>query len=195
MTLQPWPQIALTLLIGALISIPVGHYLARVVTDRTTFLDPVWDPVDNLIYRLIGQRICGAAMNWKSYTVHMLATNFVMAVMIYLVLVFQDYLPLNPLNFPGMEPMLAFNTTISFISNTDWQAYGGETTLSQFQPDGGDHISDVHLRHHRFRRGHGVHPGVLRHGWRRRSRQFLSRPDSVHHPHADAGEPCDRFCS
>ena len=132
MTLQPWLQIALTLLIGALISIPVGRYLARVVTDRTTFLDPVWDPVDNLIYRLIGQRICRAAMNWKSYTVHMLATNFVMAVMIYLVLVFQDYLPLNPLRFPGMEPLLAFNTAVSFICNTDWQAYAGETTLSPF---------------------------------------------------------------
>ena len=132
MTLQPWLQIALTLLIGALISIPVGRYLARVVTDRTTFLDPVWDPVDNLIYRLIGQRICRAAMNWKSYTVHMLATNFVMAVMIYLILVFQDYLPLNPLHFPGMEPLLAFNTAVSFICNTDWQAYAGETTLSPF---------------------------------------------------------------
>jgi K+-transporting ATPase ATPase A chain len=132
MTLQPWLQIASTLLIGALISIPVGRYLARVVTGRETLLDPVLDPVDNLIYRVIGQRVCRAAMNWKSYTVHMLATNFVMAVLIYLVLVFQDYLPLNPLHFPGMKPVLAFNTAISFITNTDWQAYGGETTLSNF---------------------------------------------------------------
>ena len=71
-------------------------------------------------------------MNWKAYTLHMLATNMFMAVLIFLILVFQDHLPLNPLHFPGMEPLLAFNTAISFITNTDWQNYGGETTLSNF---------------------------------------------------------------
>ena len=71
-------------------------------------------------------------MTWKTYTIHMLLTNLMMAVLIYLVLVFQDYLPFNPLHFAGMEPLLAFNTTISFITNTDWQAYAGETTLSNF---------------------------------------------------------------
>ena len=71
-------------------------------------------------------------MNWKAYTLHMLATNLVMAVLIYLILVFQDYLPLNPLKLPGMEPVLAFNTAISFITNTDRQSYAGETTLSNF---------------------------------------------------------------
>jgi K+-transporting ATPase ATPase A chain len=60
----------------------------------------------------------------------MLTTNLFMAVIIYLVLVFQDHLPLNPLHFAGVEPVLAFNTAVSFITNTDWQAYGGETTLS-----------------------------------------------------------------
>src|SRR5271157_6408077 len=132
MTLQPWLQIGLTLLIGLLISIPVGRYLARVVTEQPTFIDPVFDSVDNLIYRLIGQRVCRAPMTWKSYTIHMLMTNLVMAVIIYLILVFQDHLPLNPLHFAGMEPLLAFNTTVSFITNTDWQGYGGETTLSNF---------------------------------------------------------------
>jgi K+-transporting ATPase ATPase A chain len=71
-------------------------------------------------------------MNWKVYTLHMLAANMWMAASIYLILVFQDHLPLNPLHFPGMEPLLAFNTAISFITNTDWQNYGGETTLSNF---------------------------------------------------------------
>jgi potassium-transporting ATPase potassium-binding subunit len=132
MTFQPWMQIGLTLLIGLLISIPMGRYLAAVVTDRKTWLDPLFDPIDRLIYVLIGRRICSRPMDWKLYTVNMLATNLVMAVMIYLVLVFQDHLPLNPLHFAGMEPMLAFNTTVSFITNTDWQAYGGETTLSNF---------------------------------------------------------------
>jgi len=130
MTLQSALQIALTLLIGALISIPVGRYLSRVVTDRKTLLDPVCDPIDNFIYLLIGKRVCSEPMSWKAYTLHMLTTNLFMAVIIYLVLVFQDHLPLNPLHFAGVEPLLAFNTAVSFITNTDWQAYGGETTLS-----------------------------------------------------------------
>src|ERR1022692_2523332 len=132
MTSQGWLQIGLTLLIGLLISIPVGRYLARVVTDRKTPLDRLFDPIDNFIYLLIGRRICGQPMDWKAYTLHMLATNFVMALIIFLILVFQDYLPLNPHNFAGMEPVLAFNTAVSFITNTDWQAFGGETTLSNF---------------------------------------------------------------
>ena len=114
-------------------------------------------------------------MTWKTYTLHLLMTNLVMAVIIYLIIVFQDHLPLNPLHFAGMEPLLAFNTAISFITNTDWQAYGG------------DHVSDVHLRHHRLRRRHGLYPGLLAqrrgHGYR----QFLPRPGSLHQPRADAG--------
>jgi potassium-transporting ATPase potassium-binding subunit len=132
MTLQGWLQIGLTLLIGLLISIPVGRYLARMVTDRHTPLDRLFDPIDNFIYLLIGRRICGQPMGWKAYTLHMLATNFVMALIIFLILVFQDYLPLNSQHLSGMEPVLAFNTAVSFITNTDWQGYGGETTLSNF---------------------------------------------------------------
>ena len=71
-------------------------------------------------------------MDWKAYTLHMLATNFFMAIIIFLILAFQEYLPLNPRHLAGMEPILAFNTAVSFITNTDWQAYGGETTLSNF---------------------------------------------------------------
>ena len=132
MTSQGWLQIGLTLLIGFLISIPVGRYLARVVTDQKTLPDRLFDPIDNFIYLLIGRRVCGQAMDWRAYTLHMLATNLVMALIIFLILVFQDWLPLNPLHFAGMEPMLAFNTTVSFICNTDWQAYAGEATLSNF---------------------------------------------------------------
>ena len=130
MSLQSWLQIAATLLLGVLVSIPVGRYLARVATDQKTLLDPLFDPIDNLLYRLIGERACRVPMNWKTYTVHMLLTNLVMALLIYFVLVFQAHLPLNPLHLSGVEPLLAFNTAVSFITNTDWQAYGGETTLS-----------------------------------------------------------------
>src|SRR5271165_5512182 len=120
------------MLIGFVISIPVGRYLAAMVTGHKTVFDRLFDPVDNFIYLLIGRRICAQAMDWKAYTLHMLATNLVMALIIFLILVSQDLLPLNPLHFPGMEPVLAFNTAISFITNTDWQGYGGETTLSNF---------------------------------------------------------------
>jgi potassium-transporting ATPase potassium-binding subunit len=132
MTIQSWLQIAATLLTGLLISIPMGRYLARVVTGERTFLDPLFDPIDDLIYLLIGRRACSEPMAWKAYAIHVLTTNLVMALIIYLILVFQDWLPLNPLHLPGMKPILAFNTAISFISNTDWQAYRGETTLSNF---------------------------------------------------------------
>jgi potassium-transporting ATPase potassium-binding subunit len=132
MTLQGWLQIGLTFLIGFLISIPVGGYLARVVTDQKALLDGVLDPIDNSLYVLIGRRICSQAMNWKAYTLHMLATNLIMGLIIFLVLVFQDHLPLNTQRFAGMAPLLAFNTAVSFITNTDWQGYGGETTLSNF---------------------------------------------------------------
>jgi potassium-transporting ATPase potassium-binding subunit len=131
-SIASWLQIGVTLLIVFLLSIPVGRYLAAVVMERKTLLDPIFDRLDNAIYPLIGRRAAAMPMNWRAYTFHMLATNLVMAVIIYLILVFQDRLPLNPLNFPAVEPMLAFNTAISFITNTDWQGYGGETTLSNF---------------------------------------------------------------
>ena len=129
---QLWLQIIITLIATLALSLVAGRYLARVVTDQKTVLDRVLDPVDNLLYRLIGKQACSQAMNWKSYTLHMLATNLVMALLIYLVLIFQNVLPLNPQHFAGMEPMQAFNTAISFITNTNWQSYGGESTLSNF---------------------------------------------------------------
>ena len=132
MTLQGWLQICLTLLIGLAISIPTSRYLARVVTGSRTALDRVFDPLDNCIYALIGRHVCAQKMDWKIYTLHMLATNLMMAIIIFLILVFQDHLPLNPRHFPGMDPLLAFNTAISYITNTDWQAFSGETSLSNF---------------------------------------------------------------
>jgi len=132
MTSQSWLQVALTLLSALVISVPVGKYLSRVVTERKSVADRLFDPIDNLLYRIIGARISRSAMNWKVYTVHMLVTNLVMAMLIYLILVLQDHLPLNPLHLPGVEPLLAFNIAVSFITNTDWQAYGGEVTLSNF---------------------------------------------------------------
>ena len=172
MALQGWLQIGLTLLIGLLISIPVGSYLARVVTDRKTPLDRLLDPIGNFIYLLIGARICNQAMDWKAYTLHMLATNLFTALIIFLILVFQDYLPLNPKHFDGMEPLLAFNTTASFISNTDWQGYGGETTLSNFSQMAAITFPMFTSVTTGFVVAHGVHSRL--HGQRRR-RQHPSK--------------------
>ena len=128
-----WLQIIITLIATLALSLVAGRYLARVVTDQKTVLDRLIDPLDNLLYRLIGKRASTQAMSCKTYTFHMLATNLLMAIHhIIRILVFEDHLPLNSLNFAGMEPLLAFNTTVSFITNTDWQNYGGETTLSNF---------------------------------------------------------------
>jgi K+-transporting ATPase ATPase A chain len=130
--LHMWLQTGLTLLVTFVLSIVIGKYLAKVVTEQKTWLDPIFNPVDNLIYRLVGKRVTQQAMNWKTYAVHMLVTNLIMAILIYLILVFQKVLPLNPLQLAGMEPMQAFNTAVSFITNTNWQSYGGESTLSNF---------------------------------------------------------------
>jgi potassium-transporting ATPase potassium-binding subunit len=132
MAAQSWLQIGAVLLFIFLLSIPVGHYLATIVMDRKTWLDAIFDPIDNALYFLIGRRATRRAMDWKAYTFQMLATNLFMAIIIYLILIFQAHLPFNPMHFPDVEPVLALNTTISFITNTDWQNYGGETTLSNF---------------------------------------------------------------
>jgi len=130
--LHSFLQIMIVLLSIFVLSIPVGRYLADVVMDRTTPLDRIFDPIDTAIYFAIGRKAAQYQMDWKAYTFHMLAANLFMAILIYLALVFQDHLPLNPTHLPGMEPILAFNTAISFITNTDWQSYGGESTLSNF---------------------------------------------------------------
>jgi len=136
MTAPAWLQIILTLLAIFLLSIPTGRYMARMVMGQKTRFDKFFDPIDNAIYFLIGRRVTSQAMTWKVYTLHMLATNLVMALIIFLVLSFQNHLPLNQLGFPGMEAFQAFNTAVSFITNTNWQSYGGESTLSNFSQMG-----------------------------------------------------------
>ena len=132
-----WLQIAVALIAIFVLSIPTGRYMARIVMGQQTSFDRFFDPIDNAIYWLIGRRVASQPMTWKTYTYHMLAANLAMALIIFAVYSFQDYLPLNQLNFPGMEALQAFNTAISFITNTNWQSYAGETTLSNFSQMGG----------------------------------------------------------
>jgi len=137
MTAWAWIEIALTLAAIFLLSIPTGRYVARIVMGQKTWADRFFDPIDNALYLLIGRKVTSLPMDWKAYTFHMLAANLGMALLIFVVYSFQDYLPLNQLNFPGMEAFQAFNTAISFITNTNWQSFAGETTLSNFSQMGG----------------------------------------------------------
>src|SRR6516165_6905571 len=124
-------QIVIVLAIIVGLAIPLGRYMAAVFTNRRTVLDPVLDPVDNAIYRLSGVNR-SAGMRWQAYVVAMLLTNLVMFVMYFVILETQQLLPLNPDGIGAVNPYLAFNTAASFITNTNWQNYGGENTLTYF---------------------------------------------------------------
>jgi K+-transporting ATPase ATPase A chain len=126
--------IQLVLFLGALLLLtkPVGLYLARVLEpDGKTFLDPVLKPVERGLYRIL--KVDPAAeQGWKRYTLSLLLFSFVGLLFTFIILRFQHLLPLNPQHFGPLRTDLAFNTAASFVTNTNWQNYAGETTLSYF---------------------------------------------------------------
>lgn len=121
-------QIMVALVIYMVLVIPMGTYLYHITTGRKTFADPVFDRIDNGIYRIC--KIDRQGMNWKQYAVSLLTTNAVMIFVGYLILRLQGSLFLNPNGTGAMEPTLAFNTIISFMTNTNLQHYAGESGLS-----------------------------------------------------------------
>ena len=121
-------QIMVALVIYMVLVIPMGPYLYHITTGRKTFADPVFDRIDNGIYRIC--KIDRQGMNWKQYAVSLLTTNAVMIFAGYLILRLQGSLFLNPNGTGAMEPTLAFNTIISFMTNTNLQHYAGESGLS-----------------------------------------------------------------
>ena len=131
MTLTGWLQIALILGLVALTARPLGLYMARVFSGERTFLSPVLAPVERSFYALAGVSP-EREQSWLSYTLAMLAFSAAGFASLYAILRLQAWLPLNPQGFDGVAPDLAFNTAISFLTNTNWQAYGGETTMSHF---------------------------------------------------------------
>ena len=104
----------------------LGRYIHRVMEGERVFLSPILRPVERAIYRVSGVDET-AEMGWKGYTVSVLAMAFVAIVAGYVVLRLQDVLPLNQASIPAMSPDLAFNTSVSFETNTNWQNYSGET--------------------------------------------------------------------
>jgi K+-transporting ATPase ATPase A chain len=110
---------------------PLGWYMARVYSAQPCGVDRLVGPVERVIYRLAGVK-AEAEMSWSTYALAMLVFNGLGAIVVYLLQRGQDWLPLNPQHLPAVAPDLAFNTAISFATNTNWQAYSGESTLSYF---------------------------------------------------------------
>jgi K+-transporting ATPase ATPase A chain len=108
-----------------------GVYMFQIYTGRWTILTPVLAPLERLIYRM-GGIDPKAGHHWTRYAMAVLAFNFMGFLLLYAILRLQHVLPFNPRGFPPLEPALAFNTAISFMTNTDWQAYSGEQALSYF---------------------------------------------------------------
>lgn len=109
----------------------LGSYMARVYSDQRTWLTPLFQPLETLIYRLAGVN-SAEEMRWTTYAWALLAFNLVGFVVLFVMQLAQGVLPLNPANLPAVTWHLAFNTATSFMTNTNWQAYAGEVTLSYF---------------------------------------------------------------
>ncbi|MEO7100627.1 MAG: potassium-transporting ATPase subunit KdpA [Luteolibacter sp.] len=127
-----WLQLALFIGLLALITKPIGIYLTKVLDPQgKTWLDPLIRPFEKVTYRLMGVD-ASKEHGWKGYTVAMLVFSAVGVLFSYAILRLQNILPLNPQGLPALSPALAFNTAVSFATNTNWQSYGGEITMSYF---------------------------------------------------------------
>ena len=129
MSITGWAEIALLLGLVALAAFPLGAYIARILDNGRTLLSPVLVPVERGCYRLAGIDPA-RGMSWREYTIALVVLNAVHFLLLYVILRVQYYLPFNPEHMPGLAPRTAFNTAMSFVTNTNWQAYSGETTMS-----------------------------------------------------------------
>jgi K+-transporting ATPase ATPase A chain len=128
---QGWAEIVLTIGLTVALGWPLGIYLGRVWAGERTWLDPVFKPVERLVYAACGVKP-GKGQNWIAYAMSFLAFSVASFIVLYLILRFQNLLPLNPQGFAGMSPDLSFNTAISFVTNTNWQSYTPEQAISTF---------------------------------------------------------------
>jgi potassium-transporting ATPase potassium-binding subunit len=130
-TVQGWLQIAFYVVVLTALAWPLGIYMARVYQGERVWLTPVFAPLERLIYRLLGPR-AHTQQDWKSYGLTTLVFSVVFFLLLYLILRTQGIHPWNPEGFDSASWDVTFNTTSSFTTNTNWQYYGGETTLSCF---------------------------------------------------------------
>ncbi|WP_193336661.1 potassium-transporting ATPase subunit KdpA [Devosia beringensis] len=129
MTIIGWLQIGLVLFSVLLLAKPLGLYMAHVFAGERTFLSPVLRPLESGFYRLAGIRQ-DHEQGWLAYAFGVLAFSLAGFLALFALLRLQGFLPLNPQGFAGLAPDLAFNTAVSFVTNTNWQNYAGETTMS-----------------------------------------------------------------
>lgn len=125
-----WIQYLPYLVVPFVLAIPLGKYIAKVITGQHNFMSIVIEPVEYRFYRWF--HVSKREMSWKKYLLNVLMFSFVSFLILIIILKFQNYLPGNPEHFADLSWSLAFNTAISFVTNTNWQAYSGETTLSDF---------------------------------------------------------------
>lgn len=131
MNIYSWLQIVVYLVVLLLLVKPLGLFMARVYQGERTFLDPVLHPLERLIYRAFGSQASGD-MGWKTYAIAVLLFNGLGLLAVYALQRLQGMLPFNPQGLGPVGPDLAWNTAISFATNTNWQSYGGEVTMSYF---------------------------------------------------------------
>ena len=132
MTINGWLQILFFLVLVLLVTKPMGVFMARVFSRERTFMDPVLRPIERLLYRVTGVEE-DHEMRWTEYAISMLLFSLVSMIVLYLMERLQAYLPFNPQKLGAVNPAhVAFNTAASFTTNTNWQAYSGENTMSYF---------------------------------------------------------------
>ena len=125
-----WLQLGLFVAALAIITKPMGLYLVQVLDAKgRTWFDPILRPLEKITYRLMGVN-AEREQDWKQYTIAMLLFSAVTCIFTYAILRLQNHLPLNPQGFGALSPDLAFNTAVSFTTNTNWQSYSGESTMS-----------------------------------------------------------------
>jgi K+-transporting ATPase ATPase A chain len=129
MNIYSWIQLIFYMVVLLALAKPLGTFMAKVYQGEHTFLDPVFGPVERFIYRLAGVH-ADEEMNWKVYAIALMLFNVLGLFVVYALQRLQGFLPLNPEGFGAVTPDSSWNTAVSFITNTNWQGYGGETTMS-----------------------------------------------------------------
>lgn len=129
MTANSWMQVALFFIALLALALPLGRFMAQVLSGEGNWFSRLGQPLERRLYRLAGVSD-GEEMTWTRYATALLMFSTASFAVVYLLQRLQGYLPANPAGFGAVGPALSFNTAISFVSNTNWQAYGGESTMS-----------------------------------------------------------------
>src|SRR5271154_3420265 len=117
------------LAVSIIVTLLLGRYMAKVFDNQPTWLTPMMGPIERLFLGLAGIKNT-ASQHWTKYILDFVLFNLICGIITFLILCFQNVLPMNPLKLAGMEPWQAFNTICSFVTNTNWQSYSGEVSLS-----------------------------------------------------------------